>query len=417
MLSLFEELKWRGLIKDCSDESRLEKVLDNEKINFYCGFDPTANSLTLGHLVQINTILLFYKNYHFPFILIGSGTGLIGDPKESKERFLLSKEEIFYNSNSIRSQLENIFLNKKIKLVDNYNWISQIDFISFFRKYGKLFNINYMISKEIVAKRLKKGISYTEFSYMLFQALDFYHLYKEFNVILQFGGSDQWGNITSGLELIRKMSLTKKNNKPLGFSIPLLLDTKGVKFGKSEKNTIWLDKKKSNSYEIYQYLLNISDNDVIDLLKKITLLTPDRIIFLEEETKKNPRQRAAQKELAKFVVMFLHGYEELEKCIKINNILFNKDLKKWDLDDFIFLSKHLDFYKTKENILLVDALVYAKFAISKNEARRLILSNSIKVMGNSITKVDFILESQKAFDNKYVLLTKKNKINFLIIFD
>ncbi|WP_153368845.1 tyrosine--tRNA ligase [Candidatus Phytoplasma sacchari] len=418
MLSLFQELKWRNLIKDCSDEKKMEELLISEKINFYCGFDPTANSLTLGHLIQINTIFLFLKHHHCPFVLIGGGTGLIGDPKETKERLLLSQEEIFNNSLSIKKQLKKIFSNTKIKFIDNYIWISKMDFIYFFRFYGKLFNVNYMISKEIVSKRLKTGISYTEFSYMILQALDFYKLYKDFDVILQFGGSDQWGNITSGLELIRKMEFSKNNKKkPLGFSIPLLLDNKGVKFGKSEGNALWLDNKLSSSYQIYQYLLNIDDNNVIDYLKKMTLLDYETINFLEQKTKSNPKERIAQKRLAESIVIFLHGNKELQKCIRINNILFNKNLKKWSLTDLIFLSKKLNFVKTNKNISLVDVLVQTQLALSKNEARRFILANSIKIFGNYIKKVDFVLEQKKAFYNKYFVITKKNKINVLVIFD
>ncbi|WBL31433.1 tyrosine--tRNA ligase [Candidatus Phytoplasma sacchari] len=418
MLSLFQELKWRNLIKDCSDEKKMEELLISEKINFYCGFDPTANSLTLGHLIQINAIFLFLKHHHCPFVLIGGGTGLIGDPKETKERLLLSQEEIFNNSLSIKKQLKKIFSNTKIKFIDNYIWISKMDFIYFFRFYGKLFNVNYMISKEIVSKRLKTGISYTEFSYMILQALDFYKLYKDFDVILQFGGSDQWGNITSGLELIRKMEFSKNNKKkPLGFSIPLLLDNKGVKFGKSEGNALWLDNKLSSSYQIYQYLLNIDDNNVIDYLKKMTLLDYETINFLEQKTKSNPKERIAQKRLAESIVIFLHGNKELQKCIRINNILFNKNLKKWSLTDLIFLSKKLNFVKTNKNISLVDVLVQTKLALSKNEARRFILANSIKIFGNYIKKVDFVLEQKKALYNKYFVITKKNKINVLVIFD
>ncbi|KXT29122.1 tyrosine--tRNA ligase [Candidatus Phytoplasma oryzae] len=418
MLSLFQELKWRNLIKNCSDEENLEKVLNNEKINFYCGFDPTANSLTLGHLVQINTILLFSKNGHFPFILIGSGTGLIGDPKETKERMLISEEKIFKNSSSIKKQFQKIFFDQKIKFLDNYDWISKINFINFFRFYGKLFNVNYMISKDIVAQRLKKGISYTEFSYMILQSLDFYQLYQNFNIRLQFGGSDQWGNITSGLELIRKINFKKRYQKPFGFSIPLLLDEKGIKFGKSEKNTLWLNKDLTNSYKIYQYLLNINDDNVINYLKKLTLLVYEKIVFLEKETKINPKKRLAQKKLAKLVVSFLYGENEFKKCFKINQILFYQNIKSLSLENFMFLSQNLDCIKVnKKSILLVDALVQTKLAESKNEARRFIIANSIKVLDNYINEANFYLDLEKAFYNKYFLLIKKNKFHALVIFE
>ncbi|WCA22488.1 tyrosine--tRNA ligase [Candidatus Phytoplasma oryzae] len=419
MLTLFQELKWRNLIKDCSDEKKLEELLNSEKINFYCGFDPTADSLTIGHLIQINTILLFLKHNHFPFILIGNGTALIGDPKEKEERTLISQEEIFKNSKCIQKQLMNVLFNQKFQFVDNYNWISKMDFISFFRFYGKLFNVNYMISKEIVSKRLKNGISYTEFSYMLLQALDFYKLYKDFNVILQFGGSDQWGNITSGLELIRKINFSIENSqkKPFGFSIPLILDDKGVKIGKSEKNSLWLDRKLSSPYQMHQYFINVKDANVIDYLKKMTLLKPENIIFLEKETKKNPKKRLAQKELANAIVAFVHGEKELKKCLEINKILFIKNIKQLNLEDFVFLAQNINFLKTNKSVLIIDVLVKTGLAISNNDAKRLIYSKTIKIMGDFVPEINFILKSQNALYGKYFLLTKKNKIHVLVIFE
>jgi tyrosyl-tRNA synthetase len=415
---LFQELKQRNLIKDCSDEKKLEEILNKEKVNFYCGFDPTANSLTLGHLVQINIILLLCKNKHNPFILIGCGTGLIGDPKENQERELISNHKILENGFLIQEQLKKLLIIPQIKFLNNYDWISKTNLISFFRNYGKLFNINYMISKEIVAKRLKKGISYAEFSYMILQALDFYELYKKFNVRLQFGGSDQWGNITSGLELIRKIELNKinQNNKPVGFSIPLLLDSQGIKFGKSEKNNLWLDKKLSSPYQVYQYLLNVSDENVIDYLKKLTLLEMQEIIFLEESTKINPKKRLAQKKLSEQVIIFLYGTEEFNNCFRINQILFNRETKKINLEELVFLQNYLNFIQIKKNISLVEALVNTKLSKTKNEAKRLIKAKSIKICGNTIDQIDFNLTFENAWFRKYILITKKNKFNSLVIF-
>jgi tyrosyl-tRNA synthetase len=413
---LFQELKWRNLIKDCSDEKRLEEILNKETINFYCGFDPTGDSLTIGHLVQIITVLLLQQKGHTPFILIGQATGLIGDPKETEERKLLSKEIIDHNVEQIKKQLNNILSPHKAKFVNNYDWISKIDLITFFRTYGKLLNVNYMINKEIVKKRLKTGISYSEFSYMILQALDFYQLYKNKNIKLQIGGSDQWGNITSGLELIRKLEKHHLYEKPVGMSIPLLLNSQGVKFGKSERNTLWLDKKLTSPYQIYQYFINIADNDVVNYLKTLTLLKPDIIMSLTEETKKNPDKRKAQKELAKNIVTFLYGEDNFKECFCVNQILFSKtySIQK---EDFILLQKHLVTIQTDSNLSLIDALVQTQLTNSKSESKKIISSGSIKIFKTSIKQEDYILSSKDTLYDKYILLTKKNKLKTLIIFN
>ncbi|NWN45496.1 tyrosine--tRNA ligase [Candidatus Phytoplasma pruni] len=413
---LFQELKWRNLIKDCSDEKRLEEMLNNETINFYCGFDPTGNSLTVGHLVQITTILLLQQKGHVPFILIGQATGLIGDPKETEERNLLSKETIYHNVEQIQKQLTNILSPHKVEFVNNYDWISQIDLITFFRTYGKLFNVNYMIAKDTVAKRLKTGISYSEFSYMILQALDFHQLYKHKGIKLQMGGSDQWGNITSGLELIRKLEKNPQEEKPVGMSIPLLLNSQGVKFGKSEKNTLWLDQKLTSPYQIYQYFLNTADNDVVNYLKTLTLLKPTVIMALEEEVQKNPQQRKAQKELAKSIVTFLYGEETFQECFRVNEILFSKK-HVFQKEDFALLQKHLVTVQTNVDLPLVDALAQTQLTASKNEAKKIISSGSVKIFKNPVKQVDYLLSSKDVLYDKYVLLTKKNKFKALIVFN
>ncbi|MDO8168165.1 tyrosine--tRNA ligase [Candidatus Phytoplasma melaleucae] len=413
---LFQELKWRNFIQDCSNEKELEELLNHGKINFYCGIDPSASSLTLGHLVLIIAILLLHKKGHNPFILIGTSTGLIGDPKETSERKLLSNKDIKYNSRKIKHQLKNMLsTDNKVNFVDNYTWISKLDVITFLRTYGKLFNVNYMLSKELVSKRLKKGISYTEFSYMILQALDFYRLYEDKNVVLQLGGSDQWGNITSGLELIRKLSNPHKNNKAVGMSIPLLLNSQGVKFGKSEKNNLWLDEKLTSPYETYQFLVNIPDQCVINYLKKITLLKPNEIMELEKEITFNPKQRIAQKTLAANVVIFLYGKEKYEECFRISKILFYKDKQVINKNDFQLLKKHISFFETKNNISLINALIKTKLTSSKKESKLLILCGSIKIFGQVIKQTDVYLTKQETLLNKYILLTKKNKFHALII--
>ncbi|MBP3059370.1 tyrosine--tRNA ligase [Texas Phoenix palm phytoplasma] len=418
-MSLFKELKLRNLIKDCSNEKELSILLEKCSINFYCGFDPNAVSLTLGHLVQIIIISLFQKKGHKAIILIGRATAAIGDPKEIGERNLVSKEIIDFNSLNIQKQFKKFLPNGNLKFVDNFDWISKINIISFLREYGKKLNLNEMLSKEIVSKRLKKGISYAEFSYMILQALDFYYLNKNHNVQLQFGGSDQWGNITFGLEFIRKMKNNcneENNNKVFGMSIPLLLDNKGIKFGKSEKNTLWLDDKLTGPYEIYQYLFNTTDQNVINYLKTLTLLELKYIYKLEEETKNNPQKRLAQKELSKNVVIFLYGEKIFEECLKVNKLLFSRNKKNIIQKDFNLLKKHLFFIEVEDGISLVDVLVKIKLSDSKNQAKKNILSGSIKIFDNIVDKINFSLFSKDALFNKYILLTKKNKFNALVVF-
>ncbi|TVY12119.1 tyrosine--tRNA ligase [Candidatus Phytoplasma pini] len=414
-MSLFQELKWRDAIKDCNDEKKLEQLLENEKIFFYCGFDPTASSLTIGHLVQIIIILLFQKKGHFPIILIGQATGLIGDPKETKERTLLTSEKNNYNCKKIQEQLKKFLPSEKIKFVNNYDWISQIDLISFFRKYGKLFNVNYMISKEKIAKRLNIGISYTEFSYMILQSLDFHQLYKNHNVQLQIGGSDQWGNITSGLELIRKMEFSNKRKIVCGMSIPLLLDSKGIKFGKSENNALWLDAELTSPYQIYQYFLNIEDSSVIHFLKILTLLEKDKIEELYLLTQKEPRKRKAQQALSQSIVSFLHGEKIFQECLKVKEILFIQKKQNISLKDFVLLSKYLVTVEIKEKINLIDALVLSQLADSKKEAKRLIQLGSIKIFNQTINNMNLELTADDfLYYDKYIILTKKNKIHALL---
>lgn len=417
---LFQELKWRNLIKDFSDEKQIERLLNQDKIRFYVGFDLTANSLTIGHLVQIITILLLQKKGHIPFILIGRATSLIGDPKETEERCLLNHEDIQKSLIEIKSQFIKIFSKNKVTFVDNYDWISKINLIDFLRDYGKHFNVNYMISKDKIAKRLDKGISYTEFSYMILQALDFYYLYKNHNIILQLGGSDQWGNITSGLELIRKKLNIKTNNKheqkPLGMSLSLLLDSKGFKIGKSEKNSVWLDETLTTPYQIYQFFFNVDDRNVINYLKMLTLLEVEQILELENQVKICPHKRLAQQELAKQVVSFVHGQEKFEECYRVNNILFRSELNNIKKEDFILLKQHLATINVNEKISLVDALVQIQIADSKKQAKRLILSKVIKINNKSIQEIDYILTPDKCLFFKYILLTKKDKFHALIIF-
>lgn len=304
-MKLFEELKWRGLIKDITSPE-LEEKLNNEKLTFYIGTDPTADSLHIGHYSSFLISKRLAKAGHKPILLIGGATGRIGDPRPTTEREMKSVEEIEKNTRGLSEQAEKIF---GFEVVNNFDWIKNISTIDFLRDYGKYFNINYMLDKDIIRRRLETGITFTEFSYMLLQSLDFLKLHEEKGVTLQVAGSDQWGNITAGVDLIRK----KTGDEVYAFTMPLILDANGNKFGKSEGNALWLDKNKTSSYELYQYLINSDDNLVESYLKVFTFLTPEEIMDIMEKHVKEPHLRIAQKILAREIITDLHGKDEFEK--------------------------------------------------------------------------------------------------------
>ena len=309
-MKLYDDLIWRGMIKDVSDEEQAQKHLNEEQVKFYCGFDPTGESLTVGHLVQIVRMLLLQKYGHTPIVLIGGATGLIGDPKQTSERKLLTLQESLSNAERIKNQIEKFLGSENVIYVNNYDWIKNIDTISFLRDYGKHFNINYMLSKDVVQRRLDIGISYTEFSYMIIQSIDFLELYRDKDCKIQFGGSDQWGNITAGLELIRKVLGDKSD--AVGLSSPLLLKADGTKFGKSESGALWLDESLTSAYELYQYFMNAADADISKFLRTLTLLSKEEIEALEKEAIEFPEKRSAQKMVASEIVKLVHGEEALK---------------------------------------------------------------------------------------------------------
>ena len=413
-MKLYEELVWRGLIKDVSNEEKAKDLLDNQKINFYCGFDPTGESLTVGHLVQIVRMLLLEKYGHTPIVLIGGATGLIGDPRQTSERKLLTLEESLQNAEKIKKQLS-LFLNPETAIfVNNYDWIKKIDMISFLRDYGKHFSINYMIAKDTVQKRLEIGISYTEFSYMLIQAIDFLHLYRTQNCKLQFGGSDQWGNITTGLELIRK--LEGEESKAIGLSSPLLLKADGSKFGKSESGALWLDGELTSPYEIYQYFVNASDQDVINYLKQLTLISKEEIEELEVKSKQNPELREAQKRLAKEVTSLVHGNEAFEEALKVTEALFSGDFSNLSKQAYKMLEKTLDHVVLLEPKGILDILVETHLAQSKREARQFVQSGAIQVNERKITDLDDQVSQQDTHFQKYAIIRRGKKKYALIIF-
>ena len=407
-MSLYKTLQTREMIKDVSDETLAKRLLDQEKTTFYCGFDPTGQSLTVGHLVQIVRMKLLQQHGHHPIVLIGGATGLIGDPKQTSERKLLTLEESLENAAKIEKQL-NHFLGENATYVNNYDWIKNIDMIGFLRDYGKQFSINYMLAKDTVAKRLETGISYTEFSYMLIQAIDFLHLYNNHQCKIQFGGSDQWGNITTGLELIRK---TNQDSEALGLSSPLLLKSDGTKFGKSESGTLWLDETLTSAYELYQYFLNASDADLLNYLYMLTLLSNEEIKTMMDEHARAPHLRYAQKVLAKEVVEMVHGQKGLLQAENVTKALFEGTFDVLSKDDFQVLAQVL---QTTHEVDIMEALIALDLASSKREAKEFIMNQAVSVNGNKITDSAYVFSTLDTYHENFIVLRRGKKKYGLII--
>lgn len=389
-MNAYKDLKWRGLIQDISSPD-LEEKLNNEKLTFYIGTDPTADSMHIGHFSSFLIASRLKKYGHNPVLLIGGATGLIGDPKPTAERAMITKEEVAKNVEGLTKQAKEIF---GCEVVNNYDWCKDINFIDFLRDYGKFFNINYMLSKDIIKRRLDTGITYTEFSYMIMQSLDFLHLYENKNVTLQVAGSDQWGNITAGIELIRK----KTGKEVYGMTMPLVTDSQGKKFGKTEGNAIWLDKNKTSSYELYQFLINSDDEAVIDYLKKLTFLSKEEIEDIEKEHKKSPEKRLAQETLAKEIITFLHGENAYKDAKTISKALFSgniKDLTDSQIEDAF---KEVEKYKIEENKKIIDILTENKIASSRREAREFLNNNAITLNGEIINDENYTINNNRKYN-------------------
>lgn len=407
-MKLYDELKWRGLIKDITSPE-LEEKLNNGGMTFYIGTDPTADSLHIGHLSSFLISKRLADAGHHPILLIGGATGRIGDPRPTTEREMKSIEEIEHNIEGLKKQVEKLF---GFEVVNNYDWSKDINFIDFLRDYGKYFNINYMLDKDIIRRRLETGITYTEFSYMIMQALDFLHLHETKNCNLQVAGSDQWGNITAGVDLIRK----KTGDEVYGFTMPLVTDSTGKKFGKSEGNALWLDKNKTSSYEIYQFLINAEDEKIIEYLKIYTFLTKEEIETIEKEHFEKPELRLAQKKLAESIITFLHGHEEYEKALRISEALFNGNIKGLTAEEIEVGFKGVPNFKMEE-LPLIDILVNNKIASSKREAREFISAGSISINGDKIQDENMIMTKDLAIDHKIIVIRRGKKKYYIGLFD
>lgn len=404
-MTLYEDLKWRGLIKDISSPD-LEDKLNNEKLTFYIGTDPTADSMHIGHYSSFLIAKRLAKYGHKPILLIGGGTGLIGDPKPSKERQMITREEVLKNVEGLTNQAKKIF---GFEVVNNYDWIKDIDTISFLRDYGKYINVNYMLSKDIINRRLESGITFCEFAYTIIQGLDFVHLNEAKGVTLQVAGSDQWGNITTGIELARK----RNNTELYGMTMPLVTDSNGVKFGKTEGNALWLDKNKTSSYELYQYLINLEDSMIIEYLKKLTFLSKEEIEEIEKKHLENPHLREAHKALAREVITDLHGKEEYEKAVKISEALFGGNVKNLTKEEIEMGFKDVPSFNIDENVKLIDMLIENNVCSSKREAREFLKAGSITINGDKVYDEEMLITKDIAIEGSILVIKRGKKKNFI----
>ena len=403
----WEELKWRGLIKDTAGDD-IEDKINNGEITFYLGTDPTADSLHLGHYSSFMTAKRLMLMGHHPIILCGGATGRIGDPRPTSERQIMPIEELNKNVECLRKQIDKIF-DGKAQLVNNYDWFKGYEFLDFLRDVGKYVNVNYMLNKDIIQRRLDTGITYAEFSYMLIQGYDFLNMYQKMNCTMQAAGSDQWGNITTGIDLIRKIL----GKEAYGFTMPLILDSTGKKFGKSEGNALWLDEDKTSSYELYQYLINTDDSKVYEYLKVFTFLTPEEIDNIMDEHSKTPEKRIAQKKLAECVISDLHGEESYQNAVKISESLFNGDIKSFSKKDIEVAFKGLDVFNVETDLNIVDLLVNSGACSSKREAREFVANGSITLNGEKVTDLDFVLTREKCIENTYIVIRRGKKKYFI----
>jgi tyrosyl-tRNA synthetase len=403
-MTLSEELEWRGFVNQTTLSDI--KQLDEAPISFYWGVDPSADSMTIGHLAVAMMVRHFINHGHNAYLLVGGATGMIGDPDGKKsERELLSEEKIAHNKDAITQQYQMIFAGKQFKIVDNYEWFKGLNYLEFLRRIGKFVPLSSMLGRDFIKARLGKdgsGISYAEFSYSLIQGYDFLHLLRNHGVTLQLCGADQWGNSITGVDLIRRLD----SDEAHVLSMPLVINrATGVKFGKTETGAIWLDSKKTSIYKFYQFWLNVDDEDVVSYLKLFTLLPPTDIHNLEERAQQNPSARPAQKELAYQVTKLVHGAERADSIVRVTNVLFSGGdfarLSDNDLDELAHEIPNVSVGTT-----VVDALATAGVAASKGEARRLITSGAINMNGQ---KIDMDMPLNK------ITLLKKGKNNFILV--
>ena len=414
MSNLLEELKYRDLVYQQTDEEGIKKLLETESVSIYCGTDPTGDSLHVGHLLPFLTLKRFAKYGHKPVVLVGGGTGIIGDPSgRSEERQLQSLETIAENAKKLENQLRNIFRgDENIEFVNNGDWLGKMSMIEFLRDYGKLINVNYMLAKDSVSSRLENGLSFTEFSYTLLQGIDYAYLNEHHGVKMQLGGSDQWGNITTGLEIMRKL---RGDVEAYGFTIPLMLKSDGIKFGKSTGGAVWLDPEKTTPYEFYQFWFNTADDDTISAIKKFTFLEKEEIEKLEESLAKEPHLRLAQKALAEELVKIVHGEAALESALNITKALFSGNIKELTLDELKVAVKGMPKAQLpKDDINIVDFLVESGVVTSKRQAREDVNNGAISINGDKVTDLAFTIDNSSRLEDSFTVV-RRGKKNYKLV--
>lgn len=412
--NIIDELTWRDAINQQTDADGLRELTEKKSISLYCGVDPTGDSMHIGHLIPFMMMKRFQLAGHHPYIVIGGGTGSIGDPSGRKsERQLQTMEMVQHNVEALSGQMKRLFgEDANVSMVNNYDWLSKISLLDFLRDYGKLFNINTMLAKDVVASRLDVGISFTEFTYQILQSVDFMHLYKAHDVQLQIGGADQWGNITSGIDMIHKIEGSE--TEVYGLTIPLMLKADGTKFGKTAGGAIWLDPEKTTPYEFYQFWLNQDDRDVVKYLKYFTFLDEAEINELAKTVETAPEKREAQRRLAEEVTRFVHGQAELEGAQKITEVLFSGDIKALDVkeaEQAFQKAPTVEITAEKKNI--VDFLVDAGIESSKRQAREDVQNGAITINGDRLRKTTLEIDPSENFEGKFVIVRRGKKKYFL----
>ncbi|WCG22229.1 tyrosine--tRNA ligase [Vagococcus lutrae] len=414
-----QELRDRGLVYQITDEEALQEKLNKESVKLYIGFDPTADSLHIGHLLPILTLRRFQLQGHVPIALVGGGTGMIGDPSfKDAERSLNTNETVASWADSLRKQLESFidFENDQNPAIiaNNHDWLGSMLLIDFLRDVGKNFTINYMMNKESVKRRIETGISYTEFAYQLLQAYDFLKLYDTHDCSLQLGGSDQWGNITSGIELLRR----EREVQGYGLTMPLIKKADGTKFGKTEGNAVWLDAEKTSPYEFYQFWYNTDDRDAVQFLKYFTFLSLEEIAEIEKEFMAAPHQRAAQKVLAREVTTLAHGEAAYEQALKISEALFSGDIKELNAEEIKQGFKDVPNYNvdSEDDLNIVELLVTSGLVTSKRQAREDVTNGAIYINGDRVQDLDYQLDETDKIDNQFTVIRRGKKKYFLLKF-
>ncbi|BAK95040.1 tyrosine--tRNA ligase [Tetragenococcus halophilus] len=417
--NFFQELKQRGLVHQTTDERALEEQLNKESVKLYVGFDPTADSLHIGHLLPILMLRRFQQNGHVPIALVGAGTGMIGDPSfKDQERQLNPLTTVQEWSDNVKKQLAQFidFNNKENPAIvdNNYDWLGKMSMIDFLRDVGKNFTINYMMNKESVKRRIDSGISYTEFAYQLLQAYDFLKLYQKYSCLLQLGGSDQWGNITSGIELLHR----EEGVQGFGLTMPLITKADGKKFGKTEGNAIWLDANKTSPYEFYQFWLNTDDRDAVRFLKYFTFFSLDEIAQIEEEFQQAPETRVAQKALAKDVTTLVHGQKGYEQAKRISEALFSGSVKELNTEELDQAFGGVPAYEvgSDDSLNLVEILIAAGIDSSKRQAREDINNGAIYLNGDRIQDTDYEIQEADKLGGKTTVIRRGKKRYFLLRF-